>query len=159
MNNLINSLLRKSQYYSSTIKENYGNQKHLFKAVQKLPQKPTVNNYPPFESNHILADEFATFFTTKIATLHNDLLVRKNALIVAGKCFTGEVLTMPLSKFSTFTEMKFDDIRELAATLLSKSCVLDHYHLLLSNCVLIRCCLLLIILSFSLFVKAVFPRV
>ena len=32
---------------------------------------------------------------------------------------------MPLSNFSTFTEMKLDDIRELAATLLSKSCVLD----------------------------------
>ena len=123
VNNLIKSL--KSQYYSSTIKENSGNQKLLFKTVQKLLQKPTVNNYPPSESNHMLADKFATFFTTKIATLHNDLLVRKNALIVAGKCFTDEALTMPSSKFSTFTEMKLDDIRELAATLLSKFCVLD----------------------------------
>ena len=51
----------------------------------------------------MLADEFATFFTTKIATLHNDLIVRKNALVVPGKCFTDEALTMPLSKFSTFT--------------------------------------------------------
>ena len=31
---------------------------------------------------------------------------------------------MSWTKFSTFTEMKLDDIRELAATLLSKSCVL-----------------------------------
>ena len=108
VNNLSKSL--KSQYFSSTIKENSGNQKLLFKTVQKLLQNPTVDNYPPSESNHTLADEFATFFTTKIATLHNDLLVRKNALIVAGKCFTDEALTMPLSKFSTFTEMKLDDI-------------------------------------------------
>ena len=32
---------------------------------------------------------------------------------------------MSSTKFSTFTEMKLDDIRELAATLFSKSCVLD----------------------------------
>ena len=32
---------------------------------------------------------------------------------------------MPSTKFSTFTEMKLDDIRELAVTLFSKSCVLD----------------------------------
>ena len=32
---------------------------------------------------------------------------------------------MSWTKFSTFTEMKVDDISELAATLLSKSCVLD----------------------------------
>ena len=38
--NLIKSL--KSEYYSSISKENSGNQKVLFKTVQKLLQKPTV---------------------------------------------------------------------------------------------------------------------
>ena len=71
------------------------------------------------------ADELATFFTAKIDTLHNDLLVKKKALIDSGKCVTDEVLTMSSTKFSTFTEMKLDDIRELAATVFSKSCVLD----------------------------------
>ena len=87
VNNLIKSL--KSQYYLSTIKENSGNQKLLFKTVKKLLQKPTVNNYPPSESNHMLADEFATFFTTKIATLHMisllermRLSLRANALLM-----------------------------------------------------------------------------
>ena len=32
---------------------------------------------------------------------------------------------MPSTKFSTFTEMKLDDIRELGAALFSKSCVMD----------------------------------
>ena len=32
---------------------------------------------------------------------------------------------MSSTKFSTFTGMKLDDIRELTATLFSKSCVLD----------------------------------
>ena len=73
----------------------------------------------------MLADGFATFFTTKIYTLHNDLLVKKKALIDLAECVTDEVLTVSSTKFSTFTEMKLDNIRELAATLFSKSCVLD----------------------------------
>ena len=73
----------------------------------------------------MLADEFATFFTTKIDTLRNDLLVKKQAFIDSAECDTVEVLTVSSTKFSTFTEMKLDDIREQAATLLSKSCVLD----------------------------------
>lgn len=120
--NLIKSL--KLEYYSSIIKGNAGNQKVLFKTVQKLLQKPTVNYYPSSKNDRMLADEFATFFTTKIDTLHNDLLVKKKALIYSADCVTDEVLTMSSLKFSTFTEMKLD-IRELTATLFSKSCVLD----------------------------------
>ena len=124
MNNLIKSL--KSQRYSSAIvKENFVNQKVLFKSVQKLLQKSTANYYLPSENNRMLADEFATFFTTKIDTLHNDLLVKKKALIDSAKCVTNEVLTMSSTKFSTLTEMKLDGIRELAAKVFSKSCVLD----------------------------------
>ena len=73
----------------------------------------------------MLADEFATFFTTKIDTLHSDLLVKKEVFIDSAESVTDEVLTMSSTEFSTFTEMKLDDIRELAATLLSNSCVLD----------------------------------
>ena len=104
--NLITSL--KSEYYSSIIKENSGNQKVLFKTVQKLLQKPTVNYYPLSKNNRMLAYEFATFFTTKIDTLHKDL-VKKKALIDSVECVNGEVLTMSSTKFSTFTEMKIDD--------------------------------------------------
>ena len=123
MINLIKSL--KLEYYSSIIEGNAGNQKVLFKTVQKLLQKPTVNYYPPSKNDRMLNDEFATFFTTKIDTLHNDLLVKKKALIYSADCVTDEVLTMSLTKFSIFTEMKLDDIRELTATMFSKSCVLD----------------------------------
>ena len=73
----------------------------------------------------MLADKFATFFTTKIDTLHKDLLIKKKALIDSVECVTDEVLTMSSTKFLTFTGMKIDDIRELAAILFSKSCVLD----------------------------------
>ena len=106
-------------------KKNSGKQKVLFKTVQKLHQKPTVNYYPPSKNDRMLGDEFATSFTAKIDTLHNDLLVKKKALNDSAKCVTDEVLTMSSTKFSTFTEMKLDDIRELAATVFSKSCVLD----------------------------------
>ena len=73
----------------------------------------------------MLADELATFFTTKIDTLHNDLHVKKTALIDSAEYVSDEVLTISLTKFSTLTEMKLDDIRELAATVFSKSYVLD----------------------------------
>ena len=121
--NLIKS--HKSEHYSSIIKETSGNQKVLFKTVQKLLQKPTVNFYPPSENDCMLADELATFFTAKIDTLHNDLNVKKKALIDSAEYVSDEVLTISLTKFSTLTEMKLDDIRELAATVFSKSCVLD----------------------------------
>ena len=71
----------------------------------------------------MLAAEFATFFTTKIDTLHNDLLVKKKAFIDSAEYVTDGVLTVSSTEFSTFTEMKLDDIRELAATLLSNSSV------------------------------------
>ena len=92
MINLIKS--RKSEHYSSIIKENSFNKKVLFKTVQKLLQKPTVNYYPPSENERMLADEFATFFTTKIYILHNDLLVKKKALIDSAEWVTDEVLTV-----------------------------------------------------------------
>lgn len=46
------------------------------------------------------------------------------ALTDSVECVTDGVLTMTPTKFSTFTEMKIDDIRKLAAILFSKSCVL-----------------------------------
>ena len=110
----------------SIIKENSGNQNVLFKTVQKLLQKPTVNYYPPSENDRMLADDFATFFTTKIDILHNGLLVKKKALTDSAKCVTDEVLTMSSTKFSTLTEMKLDDIRELAATVFSKSSIIKQ---------------------------------
>ena len=45
------------------------------------------------------------------------LLIRPNVLLMR--------YSLSSIKFSTFTDMKLDDIRELAATVLSKSCVLD----------------------------------
>lgn len=58
----------------------------------------------------MLAGEFATFFTTKIKTPRKDLLVKEKALIDRAECVSGEAPTMSLAKFSTFTEMKIDDI-------------------------------------------------
>ena len=43
----------------------------------------------------------------------------------SAECVTDEVPTMSLAKFSSFIEMTIDDIKKLAATLLSKSCILD----------------------------------
>ena len=57
--------------------------------------------------------------------IHYIILVKKKALIDSAECVTDKVLTISSTKFSTFTEMELDGIRKLAATLFSKSCVLD----------------------------------
>ena len=92
--NLINSC--KSEHYSSIIKETSGNQKVLFKTVQKLLQKPTVDFSPPSENDCMIADELATFFTAKIDTLHNDLHVKKKALIDSAEYVSDEVHSLYL---------------------------------------------------------------
>ena len=40
----------------------------------------------------MIADELATFFTAKIDTLHNDLHVKKKALLDSAEYFSDEVL-------------------------------------------------------------------
>ena len=47
------------------------------------------------------------------------------SLIDSVESVTDEELTMSPTKFSTFTEMKIDEIGKLATKLFSKSCVLD----------------------------------
>ena len=107
VNNLIKSL--KSQHYSSIIKENSGNKKKFCSELFRSTFRKR-----PYASWRICCP----FFTNKKDTLHNDLLVKKNALIDSAECVTDEILIMSSTKFSTFTEIKLNDIRELAATLL-----------------------------------------
>ena len=78
--NLIKS--RKSEHYSSIIKENSGNQKVLFKTVQKLLQKPTVNYYLHSENDCMLADELATFFTIRLIHYIMISLLKRRLLLI-----------------------------------------------------------------------------
>ena len=66
VSNLINSL----KYYTSVIKEHSGNQRVLFKTVNKLLQKPSVKCYPSCPDNSSLANSFADFFISKIDKIH-----------------------------------------------------------------------------------------
>jgi len=77
----------------------------------------------------MLADEFANFFTTSINTLHTGLLAKKRTIAFPADCIAYDILSVSSTKFSMFTEMKLEDIREQAGTLLSKSCVLDSLPL------------------------------
>ena len=156
--NLIKS--RKSEHYSFIIKENSGNQNVLFKTVQKLLQKPTVNYYPPSENDRMLADEFATFFLLlrlihyiKISLLKRRLLlIRPNVLLM---------------RYSLYLRLNFQLL--LRWNLMTSGNWLQHcsrspvswihYHLLSSNNVQTYCCLLFLTSSTSLFVKAACLRV
>ena len=68
VNNLICNL--KTTYYRDVISENSGNQKVLFKTVNKLLQKSCVKRDPPSSDACSLANAFADFFTQKIDKTH-----------------------------------------------------------------------------------------
>ena len=116
-----------------------------------------VNNFKMIGMllNCMLADEFATFFTTKIDTLRNDLLVKKKALNVL---LMRSSLCLPLNfrlllRWNLMTSGNW--LQHCSRSPVSWI----HYHLLSSNIVHTHCCLLLLTSSTSLFVKAACQRV
>ena len=68
VNNLIDSA--KSSYYTTVISDFAGDQKILFKTVNKLLEKQKVQQYPScFPDSMSLADAFNNFFISKIDNL------------------------------------------------------------------------------------------
>ena len=68
-NNLIDSA--KSSYYTTGISDCSGDQRMLFKTINKLLQKQTVKQYPSrFPDSTSLADAFNNFFICKIDNIH-----------------------------------------------------------------------------------------
>ena len=75
VNNLIDSV--KSSYYISVISDFSGDQRMLFKTVNKLLQNQIVQRYPScFPDSTSLADAFNNFFIGKIDKIHNALTQR-----------------------------------------------------------------------------------
>lgn len=122
VNNLVKS--SKLQYYTTVIKEHCGNQKQLYKTVNKLLQKPSTTHYPPSPDNRSIADVFADFFSAKIDGIQSDLLKKKNNIVNSDDITTDETIYSS-SNFNTFSAVKPDDIMPIVMTTLSKSCALD----------------------------------
>ena len=110
----------KSSFYSALVLEKRGDPKGLFKIINTLLHRKQDLPLPPHESDSALANDFANFFTDKIATIRlelDGLQTRvENELEEPRKYHT------TLTDFAPATEMEIKDLVLKAPT---KSCVLD----------------------------------
>ena len=118
VSNLINSL--KSEYYTSVIEEHSGNQRVLFKTVNKLLQKPSVKCYPSCPDNSSLAIILRTFLLAKliryIAHLPEKQITMRPASVTPSECCVN---------LCNFAEVNEYEVSEYATKPSSKSCSLD----------------------------------
>ena len=63
----------KMEFYSDLIKENKGNHKVLFSAIDRMLNLTPEKCYPSCESAKELCNNFADFFSSKIATIRSNL--------------------------------------------------------------------------------------
>ena len=63
----------KVEFYSDLIKENKGNHKVLFSAIDRMLSLTPEKCYPSCESAKELCNDFADFFSSKIATIRSNL--------------------------------------------------------------------------------------
>ena len=61
------------EFYSDLIKENKGNHKVLFSAIDRMLNLTPEKCYPSCESAKELCNNFADFFSSKIATIRSNL--------------------------------------------------------------------------------------
>ena len=118
--------LAKSSYYTTVISDFSGDQKMLFKTVNKLLQKQKVQQYPScFPDSTSLADALNNFFISKIdnALIHNAFTGRaaENDLSL---CYS---TNRPLCdvQIHNFHLVTLDMVRKFAVRTLTKSCDLD----------------------------------
>ena len=80
---MVNDLIRsaKSNYYSSIITENKGNQKVLFKTIDQLLNRKPEFRYPASSSKEQLANDFAAFFHERISKMRNTLSKESDAIV------------------------------------------------------------------------------
>ena len=121
--NVVNAMLyqTKEQHYSTVIQDNALDSKLLFRTVDKLLQRNTDKRYPSANSDLELANAFANFFSPKIVSIRDELLVRREQL--------GE-LTMEdfecTSCFSEFATVTDENVLGLIRGSI-KACALDPF--------------------------------
>ena len=124
----------KSNFYSSVISENKGNQRILFQTVDKLLHRKNDIVLPTSSSDEHLAERFSDYFISKITTIHTSL-TRDDAVFLHQPGGT-------VSELSEFYTISAESVETIIRSSPSKSCCLDpiptwllkeHLHLLLPS--------------------------
>ena len=122
----------KSNFYSSVISENKGNQRILFQTIDKLLHRKNDVVLPTSLSDEHLAERFADYFINKITTIHTNLL-RSDAVFLHQPAGTE-------SELFEFYPISAKSVEAIIRSSPSKCCCLDplptwllkeHLHLLL----------------------------
>ena len=109
-------LKTKQQYYSNLINNDTSKQ-NLFKIVNKIIKKPTNTPYPEHTNSEILAEEFSSFFKSKIEN------IRKNF-----DSYKGNPLEMDIKSgcnLSSFSTVNSDELYKIIKNSPNKTCNLD----------------------------------
>ena len=73
----------KENYYAVLIDEHKGNQRALFRTVDKLLYRKPEAHFPSCSSDKLLVEQFNEFFTQKILAIRNSLMADANQLNIA----------------------------------------------------------------------------
>ena len=119
---VVNDMIKhaKSDYYSTIIAENKGNQKVLFKTINQLLQKKQDPCYPTSVSSIQLVNEFAAFFHDKISKMRCNLSTESESLINPvpdASCCQSELVN--------FSSVSINDIKKYLVSSGVKTCDLD----------------------------------
>lgn len=117
--NLVSSLLHKSRclYFSSKVKETYGNSKALFNTLDEILHKTKNSAYPKHLPVTELPDAFSEFFHDKIVQIREQLDMVDAPANIPARHVSDRLLT-----FSMVTEA---DVRKIISRSPAKSCALD----------------------------------
>ena len=107
---------KKAEFYNSKISEHESDQKQLFKIVDNLKNKKRSNPLPDHSSRETLANDFASYFKTKIDKITDSFTP------VDTTCDTN-CTEIPI--FSAFQPLSLEQTKTLIRSSASKSCILD----------------------------------
>ena len=123
---VVNSLIdsAKSSYHTTDISDFSGDQRMLFKTINKLLQKQRVKQYPCcFPDSTSLAYAFNIFFIGNIDKIHNAFTER----VAENDLSSSHTSDRPLCdvQIHNFQQVTLDMVKKFAVKRLTKSCDLD----------------------------------
>ncbi|CAB4039483.1 Hypothetical predicted protein, partial [Paramuricea clavata] len=119
----VNAMIKnaKTTYYSSVISSNARNQKVLFSTVDKFLHRKSEKRYPTASSTTELVNKFADFFSNKITTLRQELVIDSSHCNQLNQ----EEQYVQCAKFINFQEVTEHEIKNIIDIVGKKSCELD----------------------------------
>ncbi len=132
--NHVSTIMHKARtgFYRSKIQENSGDQKTLFRMIKSLCGQDQDTPLPPHECVSTLAEEFGSFFISKI----EDIRVKLDSSTEIRPELASDSINVDVNPLSEFKPLNDAEIRDLLMKSATKSCTLDPIPTsLLKDCI------------------------